>query len=61
MADEFMRTVKQLREQASSSKEGNVDSLHLPVSDPRKRSLNFTPPRRGREVVAPTQEDEDME
>ncbi len=35
MADEFMRTAKQLREQSSSSKKGNVDSLHFPVpNDP---------------------------
>ncbi len=61
MADEFMRTVKQLREQTSSSKEGNVDSLHFPVPNSRKQYLNFTPQRKGREVVAATQEDEDME
>ena len=61
MADEFMRTVKQLREQTSSSKEGNVDSLRFPVHNSRKRSLNFSPPRGGRVVVPATQEEEDME
>ena len=43
MTDEFMRTVKQMREQTSSSKEGNVDSLRFPVHDSRKRSLKFSP------------------
>ncbi len=63
MADEFMRTVKQLREWTSSSKEGHVDFLCFPVPNPRQRSLNFTPQREGRVlvVVAATQEDEDME
>jgi hypothetical protein len=50
MADEFMKTVKQLREQASSSKEVNVDPLHLPGANPKRRSLNFTPPRKAREL-----------
>ena len=61
MADEFRRTVKQLREQASNSKEGNVESLRCPVHNSRKRSLNFSPPRGGRVLVPATQDDDEME
>ena len=60
MANEFMETVKQFKEQATS-KDGKGDPLYLPDSNPRKRSLNFTPQRGGRVAVAATQEHEDME
>ena len=51
MANEFMETVKQFKEQATSSKDGKCDPLYSPVSNPSKRSLDFTPPPKAREVV----------
>ena len=61
MADEFMRTVQELKAQASSSRQGKAESLRLPEHKSRKRSLNFSPPRGGRVLVPATQDDDEME
>ena len=59
MANEYMETVKQFKEQAASSMLGKGESLQFPASNSRKRSLNLTPPRKAREEVQATQ-DEDI-
>jgi hypothetical protein len=62
MADEFMETVRQFKQQTARSNDGNADPMHLPAAKPRKRSLNnlnLTPPRKAREVVQATQDDDD--